>query len=398
MPIRNRIADLATEMAGYRRELHQNPQLMFEETYASDLVAKKLTEWGIEFTRGWAGTGIVATIHGIKNTSGKSIGLRGDMDALPIEEQSDQPWASKNKGLMHACGHDGHTSMLLGATKYLKENPNFNGTVYCIFQPAEEGGGGAMRMIEEGLFTKHKIDEVFAVHNAPYAPVGMFGSRAGPIMACSDEVYMTLTGKGGHAAMPHLANDPVVVACKLVSALQTIVSRNIDPIDNAVISITNIQAGSGATNIIPEDVKISGTIRAFKPDIRDLIEDRIIQLAKGMAHGFDMDVDVKYERSYEPTINDADATARALDAARAVVGPKAVLNDVPAMMGAEDFGAMLMKKPGCYMWVGQADAENPDSPHSMGLHHPKYDFNDQIIPLVMEYYVTIIEQNLPLGE
>jgi amidohydrolase len=397
MPIRNRIIDLAVEMTEYRRLLHQNPQLMFEETFASDFVASKLTEWGIQFERGWATTGIIATIPGRKNTSGKAIGLRGDMDALPILEESNQPWASKNKGCMHACGHDGHTTMLLGTAKYLKENPNFDGTVHLIFQPAEEGGGGAMRMIEQGLFDKFNINDVYAVHNAPYAPVGLMATRTGPIMACSDEIYMTLKGRGGHAAMPHTTNDPVVVACKLVSALQTIVSRNVDPMENAVISITNIHAGSGATNIIPETVEITGTVRAFNPAVRDLMEARIATMAKGMADAFDMECTFRYERNYEPTINEAESTQKALKAARAVVGDQAVMDNGPAMMGAEDFGAMLMKKPGNYMWVGQATGD-PNSPHNQGLHHPKYDFNDAIIPIVMEYFTNIVEQNLPLDK
>lgn len=395
MPIRPDIADLAPEIAGYRRILHQHPQLMFAETFASDFVAGKLTEWGIPFTRGHAKTGIVARIDGAQNTSGRAIAIRGDMDALPITECSGLAHSSQNPGCMHACGHDGHTACVLGAAKYLKDHPNFNGTVYVIFQPAEEGGGGAIEMIREGLFETYKIDEVYAIHNAPYAPVGVMGSRPGPIMACSDDVFITLNGRGGHAALPHLSNDPLIAACKLVSALQTIISRNVDPVDNAVLSITNIQAGSGgdATNIIPESAQISGTVRAFTPTTRDLIEARITQMTRGISDAFDLECTVNYTRNYEPTINDGVMTDHAMDVARDVVGKDAVIVP-PPMMGAEDFGAMLMHKPGNYMWVGQADPTNPESPHNKSLHHPGYDFNDAIIPIVIEYFVHLAETRL----
>ena len=398
MPIRNRIVDMATELAGYRRTLHAHPQLAFDETFASDFIAEKLTEWDIPFTRGLGKTGIVARIDGVKNTSGRSIALRGDMDALPVTEISDQVYVSQNKGCMHACGHDGHTTCVLGAAKYLKENPNFNGTVYIIFQPAEESGGGAAEMIKEGLFDKFAIDEVYAIHNAPYAPMGLMGSRPGAIMACSDDVFININGKGGHAALPHLAQDPLIVACELVSSLQKIVSRNVDPIENAVLSITTVKAGGvheDSTNVIPDTAFISGTARAFTPAVRDLIEQRIKEIAAGFAIAYDVEISVDYQRHYEPTINDPAMTEMALDAARAVVGAEAVITP-PAMMGAEDFGAMLMHKPGNYMWVGQADMSNPDSPHNQSLHHPRYDFNDGIIPIVMEYYAQIVERRLPL--
>lgn len=397
MPIRNRIADLAPEFAEYRRILHQNPQLMFEETFASDFVADKLTAWGIAHTRGWAGgTGIVATITGHKNTSGRSVGLRGDMDALPITEASGQPWTSKNPGCMHACGHDGHTAMLLATAKYLHENPNFNGTVHLFFQPAEEGGGGAKKMIEEGLFDKHPVDAVYAVHNAPYGPVGLMATRTGPIMACSDEVTIILKGQGGHAALPHLANDPLIVACELVSALQTIVSRNIDPMENAVLTIANIKGDSTANNVISDKVEIIGTVRAFKSEIRDRMEARIREMTHGFAQAFGMAGEVTYFRNYEPTVNEAASTQLAVEAARAVVGEYAVIPDQGAQMAAEDFGAMLLERPGNYMWVGQAVTHNPNSPHNKSLHHPGYDFNDQIIPLVTEYFTQIVERALPL--
>jgi hippurate hydrolase len=399
MPIRNRIADLAPELAQYRQTLHAHPQLGFQETFASDFVAARLTEWGIPFTRGHAKTGIVATITGKKNTSGRGIALRGDMDALPIQELGTPSYQSQNLGCMHACGHDGHTTCVLGAAKYLAETRNFDGTVYIIFQPAEEGGGGAMEMIKEGLFDQYKIDEVYAIHNAPYAPVGVMGSRPGPIMACSDDIFIDIRGKGGHAALPHLSNDPLIAACKLVSSLQTIVSRNVDPIENAVLSITNIQAGAGnadSTNIIPDTATISGTVRAFTPLVRDLIEQRIREMVAGFGQAFDMEMTCRYRRNYEPTINDAAMTEQALAAARAVVGDAAVITP-PPMMGAEDFGAMLMHKPGNYMWVGQGAHSDPDSPHSQSLHHPRYDFNDAIIPIVVEYYAQLVERRLPLG-
>ncbi len=398
MPIRNSITDLAGEMSGYRRILHAHPQLGFQETFASDFVAQKLTEWGIPFTRGIAKTGIVARIDGLKNTSGRAIAIRGDMDGLPILEAGTPDYKSQNPGCMHACGHDGHTTCVLGAAKYLKENPNFNGTVYVIFQPSEESGGGAIEMIREGLFNKFSIDEVYAIHNAPYAPVGIMGSRPGPIMACSDDLFITIRGKGGHAAMPHLSNDPLIAACKLVSSLQTILSRNIDPIENAVLSITNIQAGSGhadSTNVIPDEAHISGTARAFTPAIRDLIEQRIKEMCAGFSIAFEMEITVDYQRHYEPTINDPAMTDIAMDAARAVVGDQAVIVP-PPMMGAEDFGAMLAAKPGNYMWVGQGAHGDDNSPHSQSLHHPHYDFNDAIIPIVMEYFVQVVERRLPV--
>jgi amidohydrolase len=398
MPIRNSIADLCPEMAATRRDLHAHPQLAFAETYASDLVAQKLTEWGIAHDRGLAGTGIVAWIDGAQTTSGRAIAIRGDMDALPIAEHSDATHKSQHDGCMHACGHDGHTTCVLSAAKYLKENPNFNGRVYFIFQPAEESGGGGARMIAEGLFDKYKIDEVYAIHNAPYAPVGVMGSRPGPIMASNDDVYITIQGNGGHAAMPHLARDPLVTACQLVTALQTIVGKDIDPIENALLSITNIQAGGNhadSTNIIPDTAVISGTVRAFKQEVREHIEKRITEIASGIAAAFGVTIKVDYNHNYEPTINDAAMTEMALDAARAVVGDAAVIVP-PPMMGAEDFGAMLKHKPGNYMWVGQATHDNPDSPHNQGLHHPRYDFNDAIIPIVTEYYTQIVERRLPL--
>jgi amidohydrolase len=396
MSVRPEILSMASELAAYRRTLHAHPELAFQETFTSDFVAKKLSEWDIPYERGMAGTGIVAWVDGISNTKDRSIALRGDMDALPITEETQREWTSQKTGCMHACGHDGHTIMVLGTAKYLNENNKFSGRVYFIFQPAEESGGGAQRMINDGLFERYKIDEVYAVHNAPYAPVGMFGSREGPIMAATDDVHITLKGRGGHAALPHLANDPLIAACKLVSSLQTIISRNVNPTENAVISITNIHAGGNgfeATNVIPDSASLSGTVRTFLPAIRNMIEERITKMANGIAEAFDMTADVTYTRHYESTINHPEMTEIAMDIARGIVGEDAVIT-APLVMNAEDFGAMLAHKPGNYMFVGQADGSDPESPHSQGLHHPRYDFNDRIIPLVMEYYVRLVEHRL----
>lgn len=396
MTLINSIAAMKEEITAARRELHQNPQTAYEETFASDLVAKKLTEWGVTFKRGLAGTGIVATIEGQKNDSGRAIGLRADMDALDMVETSGQPWASKIPGKMHGCGHDGHTAMLLGAAKYLSETRNFNGKVHLIFQPAEEGGNGAAKMIEEGLFKEFPMNAVFGMHNWPGIPKGKMGLKAGPIMASSDSFDIVITGKGGHAAMPHLNIDPIVVGSHIVTALQTIVSRQLDPIDQGVVSITNFKAGQGAHNVIPEKALLSGTYRSFRVETRKLLQKRIEEIATGIAQTLNTTVEIKFHDGYDPTINSAAESVFCAEVARDLLGTENVEDNVEPCMGAEDFGAMLLEAPGCYVWMGQGEPDKKDSPHNQYLHNTGYDFNDDIIPIGVEYWARLAEAALPL--
>jgi hippurate hydrolase len=392
----NSIADMAPEIAAYRRELHENPQTSYEETFASNLIASKLKEWGIPFEQGIAVTGIVATIEGQSNKSGRAVGLRADIDALDIIEKSGQPWASKTLGKMHGCGHDGHTAMLLGAAKYLAETRNFDGKVHLIFQPAEEGGAGAVKMIEEGLFKKYPVNAVFGMHNWPGMKKGTIGLRKGPIMASTDQFYITLTGKGGHAAMPHLSTDPIIMASHLVTALQTIASRQIDPVDQAVISVTNFNSGTGATNVIPDEAKLVGTYRSFKPETRKFIGQRIKEITASIASLYGGTFSIEFKDGYDPTINTSDEAEFCAAIATSLVGPDNVNANVEPCMGAEDFGAMLQEVPGCYIWMGQGEPDQPDSPHNKGLHNAGYDFNDTIIPMGMEYWARVVEAALPL--
>jgi len=388
--IRNSIAAMAEEITAYRRALHQNPQTGFEEEFASGLIAEKLTEWGIPFERGIAVTGIVATIEGNTNTSGKTIALRADMDALDILEDNNKDWCSQIAGKMHGCGHDGHTAMLLGAAKYLAENPNFDGRVHLIFQPAEEGQGGAHRMIEEGLFERFPCDMVFGLHNWPNLPRGKIALRSGPVMAAADRFDIEITGKGGHAAMPQKAVDPIVVGGHIVTALQTLISRSTDPQESAVITITNFHAGSGAFNVIPETAHLSGTLRSFDPDLRAFLIKRVKEICASGAATFGAKAECTFAKgAYDPTINDAGATALCASIAKELVGADNVDETPKPSMGAEDFGAMLAKLPGCYIWMGQGEDES--SNHSQGLHTPAYDFNDAIIPLGIEYWVRVVE-------
>ncbi len=390
---RNSIYDLTESIAADRRAMHENPQTSYEEEFASNLVAERLTEWGIPFERGIAVTGIVATIEGEKTDSGKVIGLRADMDALDIIEASGQPWSSKIPGKMHGCGHDGHTAMLLGAAKYLNENRNFNGKVHLIFQPAEEGDAGALRMIQEGLFEKYPMDAVYGLHNWPYLPKGQIAVRAGAMMAASDFFEITIHGKGGHAAIPHNAIDPVPVAAQIILALQTLVSRSVDPLDSAVITTANISGGTGALNVIGDKVELNGSVRSFKPETRDMLERRIGEVAKGIAEAMGASVNYEYRRGYDATINDPGQTALCTEVAREVAGEENTLTEIDPCMGGEDFCYMARQIPACYIWMGQGESD-PDSPHSQSCHHPGYDFNDSIIPLGVEYWVKLVEKAL----
>lgn len=396
MTLINSIAAMADEIAGYRRALHENPQTSYEETFASNLIASKLTEWGITFERGIAVTGIVATIEGRTNNSGAAIALRADIDALDIVEKSGQPWASKTPGKMHGCGHDGHTAMLLGAAKYLSETRNFDGKVHLVFQPAEEGGAGAIKMIEEGLFKKYPVKGVFGMHNWPGMKRGTIGLRPGPIMASTDQFYITVTGRGGHAAMPHLSVDPIIIATQIVSALQTIVARQIDPVDQVVLSVTNFNGGTGATNVIPDTVELVGTYRTFKPETRKFVGKRIEDICQSIAAMNGGSAAIAFKDGYDPTINSPAESEFCAGIARALVGDDNVNANVDPCMGAEDFGAMLQEVPGCYIWMGQAEEGKPDSPHNRGLHNAGYDFNDAIIPMGVEYWARLVEAALPV--
>jgi hippurate hydrolase len=358
-------------------------------------VKQKLTEWGIPFKDGIATTGIVATITGQKSDSGKAIALRADMDALDIPEKTGLPHASEFEGKMHACGHDGHTATLLGAARYLNETRNFNGTVHLIFQPAEEGGNGAHKMIEEGVLKEFPCDFVFGIHNWPWLETGKAAMRVGPLLASVDEFWITISGKGGHAAMPHATVDPLVCASQLVTALQTIVSRNADPVDTAVLSVTNLNAGTGAFNIIADTAKLHGTVRTFSNAMRDMIERRMREMTEKFCAAFGATAELVYNRQCDPTVNSADGVEMAAKAMAEIVGEANIIRDAPPSMGGEDFGAFLAQKPGAFIFVGQGTGKK-DSPHDQGLHSPHYDFNDEILPIGGSFFAKLAEQYMPL--
>jgi len=387
MPINNRIAEFTPEMTEWRRHIHQHPETAFEEHKTSDYVALRLHEFGIDVHRGLAGTGVVGTLKGDRG-DGPAIGLRADMDALDIEEANDVDYKSQNPGKMHACGHDGHTTMLLGAAKYLAETKNFAGTVHFIFQPAEENEGGGRVMIEDGLFEKFPVESVYGMHNMPGIPVGEFAIRPGPIMASFDIFEITLKGIGTHAALPNLGRDAIVAGSHLVSALQTITSRTVSPFDAAVVSVTQMHSGD-TWNVIPEEAVIRGTTRAFKEEVQDHMEAEIRRIANGVAKTFDVKADVHYERRYPPTINDAAETDVTAAVARKIAGDERVFLDKDPMMGAEDFAFMLNEKPGAYMWIGNGPREG-----GCMLHNPNYDFNDEVLPLGASYWAELVETRL----
>jgi hippurate hydrolase len=384
-----------SELETIRRDIHAHPELCYEEQRTADVVASRLTEWGIPVVRGLGITGVVGIIK--NGSSERAIGLRADMDALPMQELNTFEHASRHAGKMHACGHDGHTAMLLGAAHYLSQNRNFDGTVYLIFQPAEEGGAGARRMIEDGLFERFPMDAVYGLHNWPGMAAGKFGVVAGPMMASSNEFRVVVKGKGAHAAQPHRGIDPVMVAVQIAQAWQTIISREKNPLETAVLSITQIHAGS-ATNVIPDDAVLIGTVRTFTTEVLDLVERRMQDMAQGVASAFNAGVDFTFKRNYPPLVNHATQTAFAIEAMKAVVGADNVDANVEPTMGAEDFAFMLQAKPGCYVFLGNGDGEHRLGGHGLGpcqLHNGSYDFNDQLLPIGASYWVRLVEMSLP---
>jgi hippurate hydrolase len=380
----------AASMATIRRDLHAHPELCFQEVRTADVVAAKLSEWGIPMHRGLGTTGVVGIVKA--GTSDRAIVLRADMDALPMQEFNTFAHASQHPGKMHACGHDGHTAMLLAAAHYFSNNRNFDGTVYLVFQPAEEGGGGAREMIKEGLFEKFPVQAVFGMHNWPGASVGKFAVSAGPVMASSNEFKITVRGKGGHAALPHNAIDPVPVACQMVQAFQTIISRNKKPVDAGVISVTMIRAGE-ATNVIPDSCELQGTVRTFTIEVLDMIEQRMREVAQHTAAAFGAQCEFEFVRNYPPTINAAHEADFARGVMASIVGASNVGEQEPTM-GAEDFSYMLQAKPGCYSFIANGDGAHREMGHGGGpcmLHNPSYDFNDDLIPLGATYWARLAE-------
>ncbi|HUC17735.1 MAG TPA: M20 aminoacylase family protein [Acetobacteraceae bacterium] len=387
MPVLNRIADLAPEIAHWRQDIHAHPELGFEERRTSALVAEKLAAWGIEVTTGIAGTGLVGTLR--KGGSGRAIGLRADMDALPMEEANAFAHRSTVPGVMHGCGHDGHTAMLLGAAKYLAETRNFDGTVHFIFQPAEEGGGGGKVMVDEGLFARFPCDAVYGVHNDPGLSLGKMVVMEGAVNAFSDRFWIRIRGLGGHAARPHRAIDPVVVGAQIVLALQTIVARRIDPIDSAVISITQFHAGS-AGNVIPPDAALNGTVRTLKPAVQDEIAQQMDAIVRSIAIAHGAEASLEYNRGYPQVVNAPEPTRSAARAAAKIVGEDKIIHRTPPRMGGEDFSYMANAVPGCFVRIGQAGKTAGKTP----VHHPEYDFNDEILPIGASFWATLVEQEL----
>jgi len=388
MPVLNSINQMLDEMKSWRQDLHKIPEIGLEEYETSKYIKNKLKEFNINFKEGYSNTGLVAWIKGKKGNSNKSIGLRADFDALPMPEKNNFDHKSTNDGMMHACGHDGHTSMLLGAAKYISENNDFDGTVYFIFQPGEEGFAGGKKMIEDGLFNDFNIDEVYALHNWPELPLGSFGVNSGAMMAAVDEFDIIIKGKGGHAAMPHLGIDPIIVASQIVTTIQTVISRSTDPVDKALISITKIHGGT-AHNVIDDEVKLSGTIRTFKPETRSFIEKRIEEIANGIAkaHGAGANIEFDLINKYPATINSKKESEFAARIAKQMVGEENVNTDIDPSMGGEDFSYLLNKKPGSYLYIGQGD-EN----HKAHLHTTKYDFNDNLLPIGVNYWVNLVKE------
>ena len=388
MPIINRIADFQAEMAAWRRDIHAHPETAFEETRTAAIVAGLLEGFGISVERGVARTGVIGTLTGAR-PSGRAIALRADMDALHVEEKTGLAHASQTPGRMHACGHDGHTAMLLGAAKYLAETRNFAGTLHFIFQPAEENEGGARVMVEEErVLQRYPVEAVYGMHNWPGLPTGEFAIRAGPMMAAFDIFEIVVQGKGGHAALPHLGIDPVVAAAQIVAGLQTIASRSIHPLHGAVVSVTQIHGGD-TWNVIPDTVVLRGTTRSFEPSVRDALEPAIRRVAEGVCAALGAGVTMRYERRYPPTVNTPEEAETAAATAAQLVGAERVRRDLLPSMGAEDFAYFLEQKPGAYIWIGNGDGAS--------IHNPHYDFNDEILALGASYWARLAETVLATG-
>ncbi len=387
MPIVNRVADLHDEITAWRQDLHAHPELQFDVHRTAALVADKLRAFGCdEVVTGIGRTGVVGVIRGAKGNGSKVIGLRADMDALPIVEANDLPYKSTVPGKMHACGHDGHTAMLLGAARYLTETRNFAGTAVVIFQPAEEGGGGGREMVKDGMMERFGIEEVYGMHNFPGIPLGEFAIRPGPVMAAADRIYIDIEGRGSHAAKPHQSIDSVLVGAQIISQLQSVVSRNIDPLDSAVVSICQFNAGT-ADNIIPQTARLSGTARSLSPQVQDVLESRVREVVEGTARLYGAKATLVYKRDYPVTSNHPRQAAFAAEVAAQVVGNERVDRDAAPVMGAEDFSFMLNARPGAFIFLGNGD--------TAGLHHPNYNFSDGAIPFGTSYWVKLVETALP---
>jgi hippurate hydrolase len=392
MRILPEILESTPSIAEIRRNIHAHPELRFEEKRTAELVVQALSSWGIAVYQGLGKTGVVGRLDG-ELGPGKMIGLRADMDALPLQEKNTFAHASQNPGKMHACGHDGHTAMLLGAAQYLSNHRDFKGTVIFIFQPAEEGGAGAQEMIEDGLFEQFPCDAVFGMHNWPGLEEGHFGVVSGPMMASSNEFVIDIQGKGGHAALPHNSADPIMAGIQIAQALQSIITRNKRPVDAAVISITQFHAGE-TSNVIPDAAMLGGTVRTFTLEVLDLIERRMHEIANQVASAFDCKANLTFKRNYPPLINNEQQTEFASQVMKELVGSERVNTRIDPTMGAEDFAFMLLKKPGCYVFLGNGDGDHRSTGHGMGpchLHNPSYDFNDQIIPVGVNYWVRLAQ-------
>ncbi|MFC3571122.1 M20 aminoacylase family protein [Paracoccus sp. TOH] len=387
MPVKNRFADLLPEITAWRRDFHQNPELDYQVHRTAGRVAQLLREFGVdEVVEGVGRTGVVGVVKGRSDSSGRVIGLRADMDALPIREQTGVEYASKNPGVMHACGHDGHTAMLLGAAKYLAETRNFDGRAVLIFQPAEEGGAGGLAMVRDGLVERWGIQEFYGMHNMPGYPVGSFAIREGAMMAAADQFDILVTGKGGHAAKPHEAIDTLLVAAQIIVALQSVVSRNVDPLKSGVVSVCMVETDSTAHNVIPQEVKLKGTARSLAPEVRDQLEDGIKRVAANVAAAFGATAELHYERGYPVTVNHPEATVFAMEVAREIAGE--VNTDMQPLMAGEDFSYMLNERPGAYIFVGNGDTAM--------MHHPAYNFDDNAIPAGSSWYAGMVEARMPI--